>query len=357
MAEAQQKTKTQAMPKSQAPPVEILEPEEGTAVPWDSSPRGDHESSRWRQESEFLEANPQLPRMVLPPVNAAATKAMREASGGGDGQSQGDAAAPENWWPAPEKLCGKLWEKPRHLGSYKLISDTTPATSKWQYPMWDESRRSFAGYLRSPLAQDRCDHFFETIRDGTAWLQPTNPWGGLMPRKTAWLVKKGCACAYRYGQFEVEPQEYPPWMEALLEEVMPFCGLETWPDSCNVNLYEDGGASVGWHSDDERLFQGNFRDITIISLSLGVARNFELRLNWPEEEEPRQWQLTLGSGDLMTMEGMCQKHFQHRVPREDGIQGPRINLTWRWVLKHTPQCPVARPARPGAPSALGATSP
>ena len=23
------------------------------------------------------------------------------------------------------------------------------------------------------------------------------------------------------------------------------------PDSCNVNLYEDGSNSVGWHSDDE----------------------------------------------------------------------------------------------------------
>ena len=29
---------------------------------------------------------------------------------------------------------------------------------------------------------------------------------------------------------------------------------EDWPDSCNLNLYTDGGMSVGWHADDEALF-------------------------------------------------------------------------------------------------------
>merc|ERR1711874_543420 len=112
---------------------------------------------------------------------------------------------------------------------------------------------------------------------------------------------------------------------------MPSCGIldkKDWPNSCNLNLYEDGAMSVGWHSDDERLFQGKFRDILIVSLSLGVKRRFELRLNWPEEGEKPLRGMLLGSGDIMTMEGMTQKHFQHRVPKEDDIEGPRINLTW-----------------------------
>ena len=69
---------------------------------------------------------------------------------------------------------------------------------------------------------------------------------------------------------------------------------------CNSNR------SSGWHSDDERLFQGKFRDCRtvkdvpgvilsrtvsscvhpvsrIISLSLGATRKFELRRNWPED--------------------------------------------------------------------------
>lgn len=109
---------------------------------------------------------------------------------------------------------------------------------------------------------------------------------GPVPRKTAWMVKKGCSCTYRYGGLEVEPQIYPNWMLELLRHAMPLCGLtdaKDWPDSCNMNLYSDGGMSVGWHSDDERLFQGSFQDIRIISLSFGQARRFELRLNWLEE--------------------------------------------------------------------------
>ncbi|CAK0792107.1 unnamed protein product, partial [Prorocentrum cordatum] len=41
-------------------------------------------------------------------------------------------------------------------------------------------------------------------------------------------------------------------------------------------------------------------------------------------------------------EGMFQKHLQHRVPREENVEGPRINLTWRWTLKHKPSCPAGR---------------
>merc|ERR1711862_338785 len=119
--------------------------------------------------------------------------------------------------------------------------------------------------------------------------------------------------------------------------LMPFCGLPdatAWPNSCNLNLYEDGGMSVGWHSDDERLFNGKFQDIRIISFSLGARRKFELRPNWPDTGMVPIKPVLLGNGDLMTMEGMTQKHFQHRVPKE-AVQGPRINLTWRWTLKHS----------------------
>merc|ERR1711879_289281 len=150
---------------------------------------------------------------------------------------------------------------------------------------------------------------------------------------------------YRYGGVEVKPQEFPNWMLDLMRVAMPHCGLQQerdWPNSCNLNLYEDGGSSVGWHADDERLFQGKFQDCRILSLSFGARRRFELRLNWPEDQEQTFWRMVLGDGDLLTMEGMTQKHFQHRVPREEGIRQPRINLTWRWVCKHMPRCPVLR---------------
>jgi len=48
--------------------------------------------------------------------------------------------------------------------------------------------------------------------------------------------------------------------------------------------------------------------------------------------------LQLRDGDLCTMEGMFQKYYDHRVPREDKKVGPRINITWRWLVEHFPTC-------------------
>merc|ERR1719171_772285 len=98
--------------------------------------------------------------------------------------------------------------------------------------------------------------------------------------------------------------------------------------------------SVGWHADDEPLFQGKFSDCSIISLSLGAMRTFEIRVNHPEDGERPLIKTKLRSGDLLTMEGMLQKYYQHRIPKE-AAQGPRINLTWRWIKKHASNCPLA----------------
>lgn len=245
----------------------------------------------------------------------------------------------------PEKVASGTWEEPRETVNLKLVKELAPQLP-WQYPFWDDSRRAYTGVLKSQYSRQQCMTLFDTIKGGTEWLQPVGS-KGIMPRKTAWMVNQGCECKYHYGPFEVPPAIYPSWMLELMQDVMPKCGLsdpDSWPDCCNMNLYEDGGAGVGWHSDDEALFQGKFRDILIVSFSLGVARKFELRHCWPDETvgEGEVFRTLLGNGDLMTMEGMCQKHMQHRVPKEEYVQGPRINLTWRWIVKHTPQCPAKR---------------
>lgn len=247
----------------------------------------------------------------------------------------------------PEKLAGEAWEQPREEAGLKLLgaSEGCPPGVKWDYVVLDESRRSFAGFAPGVLAKEACDAFFERVRDGTIWMQPHGPFGPV-PRKTAWLVASGCSCSYRYGGLEVPPQAFPPWMVELMKIIMPCCGLVDlgeMPNSCNMNLYEDGSMSVGWHSDDEALFQGKFRDCRIISLSLGARRRFELRLNWPQEHDAESIQsIYLVSGDLCTMEGMMQKHFQHRIAKEMNVSGARINLTWRWIAKHDPRCPAGR---------------
>lgn len=254
--------------------------------------------------------------------------------------------ATEGAGPPPQKYSEACWEKPRQETGLKLVGDLSQAG--WQYVLTDDSRRSYAAYLPTPFSKDQTRLFFNSIKDGTDWKQPEGP-NGPIPRKTAWMVSPGgCSCTYRYGRIEVEAVPFPDWMLNLMATIMPMCGFtdrSLWPNSCNLNLYEDGGMSVGWHSDDESLFQGKFIDVRIISLSLGAKRKFELRANWPGEAERPLRSVMLADGDMMTMEGMTQKHFQHRVPKEGHVDGPRINLTWRWTVKHTPRCPMSRQRR------------
>ena len=118
---------------------------------------------------------------------------------------------------------------------------------------------------------------------------------------------------------------------------------------------------MGWHADDEFLFDGTRRPTTIVSLSLcrgngssnDGARKFLVKLqnNVSEEEAQNQYdsgsdnsiqEQILGHGDLLTMEGMFQKHYFHSVWPGDSkdycddplTQGERINLTWRTIVQH-----------------------
>jgi len=294
------------------------------------------------------------PKVVVPPNPAlgkmaqalAALVARSGAKGKGKGEKGKGKGKPGVPLVMPDKF-GETWEMPRASSGLHLVGEICPLplANPWRYPIMDESRRSFAGYLPNPFNEQLLHAFFEGTKQGANWMQPMGP-NGPIPRKTCWLVMPGCSCKYRYGGIEVEAQPYPPWMVELCTQVMPYFGItgqQDWPTSCNLNLYDGGQHSVGWHSDDERLFQGKFVDALILSLSLGAQRKFETRLNWPGPEDAVPFtRLNLGSGDLCTMEGMFQKHYTHRVPREEGIQGERINLTWRYIRKHDPQCPAAR---------------
>lgn len=240
---------------------------------------------------------------------------------------------------------GEAWETSREETSLQLVGEMAPPGIQWQYCLRDESRRSYVGYLQGPVPKARRAELFAKIRDGTIWRQPIGHLGVEIPRKTAWMVAPGCECTYRYGGIEVQPQIFPDWMSEVMALYMPFCGLlsqSQWPDSCNVNLYEDGLCSVGWHSDDEALFAGLTNDIRILSLSLGQSRKFQLKKNWPEEGEKDVEKIVLNDGAVCTMEGMLQKHYQHRIPKESEELGPRINLTWRWIAQHSKVCPACR---------------
>ena len=199
-----------------------------------------------------------------------------------------------------------------------------------------------ARHLSSPFPPHEASKLFQTVLHHTKWRQHVG-----MSYQTAWMVADQCTCSYKYGRFQVGATRFPEWMEGLMKTVMPLVGInarEAWPNSCNLNHYTDGESSVGWHADDEALFQGNQQQICIVSLSLGAKRTFEIQGQWSGAKKHK---IDLQSGDLLTMEGWTQYYYRHRVPKQTGA-APRINLTWRWVVKHGEGCRVGQlPARLG----------
>jgi len=82
---------------------------------------------------------------------------------------------------------------------------------------------------------------------------------------------------------------------------------------------------VGWHADDEPELGQN---PLIASLSLGHTRTFRFRHN----ETRRTISVVLDSGSLLVMRGSIQHEWQHCLPKTKRAVGPRINLTFRWIV-------------------------
>jgi len=243
---------------------------------------------------------------------------------------------------------GAVAEISREKAGLRLVREQAPEGLCWKYPLVDELRRCFVGHLESALDAGTSERLLAAALADGCWLQPEGRFGK-MPRQTQWMVKSPCCCKYGYGGHLVEPKAFAPWVEEAMSTCMHFCGLTNpaeWPNSCNLNLYEDGSQSVAWHADDETLFQGMNTDCLIISLSLGRARRFDLQL----VSEPLEvYSLPLRAGDICTMEGLTQKHYQHQVPKMRGVGiGPRVNLTWRWVKAHHRSCPLFSGTEPEA---------
>ena len=44
----------------------------------------------------------------------------------------------------------------------------------------------------------------------------------------------------------------------------------------------------------------------------------------------------LGHGDILVMDGQCQDEFLHCT--DPGLEQERINVTFRWITRHTASC-------------------
>ncbi|CAE7884634.1 ALKBH3 [Symbiodinium necroappetens] len=219
----------------------------------------------------------------------------------------------------------------------------------WACVLHDVHRRSFVSYRKQAFPASTLHQWRQTLLSRICWRKPERPpkegkeqnapCEALLPRSAAWLTLPGCRCEYQYAGLRFPAATMPPWFLEITDQVAQACGLKERPNSCNANLYKGGMDNVSWHCDDEPLFDATGRDALIISLSLGATRSFCLR---PKDDPFEETLLQLEDGDLCTMEGLCQKHYRHRVPPEEDVSEYRVNLTWRWIVQHDEGCPFHR---------------
>jgi alkylated DNA repair dioxygenase AlkB len=196
---------------------------------------------------------------------------------------------------------------------FDLFDDTPQPEIDW-HPGW--------------LAPDVAAALLARIVAETAWQQDRirTPAGWVpLPRLTAWQGEPDAV--YVYSGIRNLPQPWSPAVAELRDAVDAACGVRF--NSVLLNRYRNGADSMGWHADNERELGG---EPVIASVSLGATRRFDLRHN--ATGLMRSFQLT--SGSLLVMRGQTQALWKHRVPKESGVGGERVNLTFRIVTPGKP---------------------
>jgi alkylated DNA repair dioxygenase AlkB len=175
------------------------------------------------------------------------------------------------------------------------------------------------------LPPREADAAWAAVRDELRWEQRAIVLFGrrvLQPRLVAWAGDVG----YRYSGQTLEPRPVTPAVRALLARVCARTGVAF--NHVLANRYRGGDDSMGLHADDEPELGP---DPVVATLSLGATRRFVVRPR--RKGEPTRHDVDLGHGSLLVMGGTCQRHYVHGVPRQAGVTGERISLTFRRLLR------------------------
>ena len=183
---------------------------------------------------------------------------------------------------------------------------------------WTEHEPGFVG-------AGEADELLAALAEEMAWEQREIVIFGrpvLQPRLIAWAGDLG----YRYSGQTLPPRAFTPAARRLLTRVCERVGVPF--NHVLANRYRTGADSMGFHSDDEAELGP---DPVVAIVSLGTPRRFVLKPRRASLDEGQS--LALGLGSLLVMGGTCQRHYVHGVPRQAGVAGERISLTFRRLLR------------------------
>ena len=142
-------------------------------------------------------------------------------------------------------------------------------------------------------------------------------------RKIAWYGDPGLA--YTYSGTTRQPI---PWTDELLElKTLAERPAGARYNSCLLNLYHHGDEGMGWHSDNEKSIVPHS---PIASLSFGAEREFRFK---HKHLPATTASVRLENGSLLVMKDATQTHWLHSIPKSKKVLTPRINLTFRCMVR------------------------
>ncbi len=175
------------------------------------------------------------------------------------------------------------------------------------------------------LSEEQSQYFYDALLHSIEWKNDEAVIFGkriITKRKVAWYGDE----KFDYHYSNVSKQALPWTKELLALKTIVEQESETTFNSCLLNLYHSGEEGMAWHSDGEKMLKKNGE---IGSLTLGAERKFSFK----HKTTKQKIDIVLERGSLLVMKDTTQTHWLHRLPPTKLIKSPRINLTFRTIVR------------------------
>lgn len=170
------------------------------------------------------------------------------------------------------------------------------------------------------------DTYFDHFKNDVTWIQePVIQFGKkrLQPRLTAFFADEHTEYSSRGLTLKAKYWTVPLLnIKAKLE-----AKFETSFNECLLNYYRDGKDYMNWHRDNAHAL-GEYP--VIVTASFGATRIFQFR---DYKEKVPVVSLELDHGSVLLVKKQTQEFWEQRLPKTTLSLGPRINLTFRLMLK------------------------
>jgi alkylated DNA repair dioxygenase AlkB len=180
-------------------------------------------------------------------------------------------------------------------------------------------------YFGKVFSEEEANGYYEIFFNTIDWKNDEAVIFGkkiITKRKVAWYGER--EFEYTYSKITKKAHLWTPELLKLKTQIEAKSG-ETF-NSCLLNLYHTGDEGMGWHSDAEKDLKKNG---AIASVSFGAERKFTFK----HKETKETVSLNLEHGSLLIMKGTTQTHWLHRLPPTKKVDTPRINLTFRTIVR------------------------